>query len=283
MRGRIPFLSHADDVIRPVCVSLTAIGVIACAMAIQGWQMTSLALIGVIALIAGNLVFQVYRSVHYHRERSDAISQAARQAEEHYAEVLRRIVQYVEARDRYAVGHSNRVGALAEKIARQLDLSPRRAHLLRWAGELHDIGLLSVPGGILSEGGHIGVDGFRSIMQHSRIGYEILRPLQFLADVLPAIRHHHERMNGTGYPGELRGEKIPLDARILAVADAYEAMTHDRPHRPAMAPLAAMRELRRCTPAGYAEPCVRALENVVHLPDLEKAFARDARPQSVGQ
>ena len=79
-------------------------------------------------------------------------------------------------------------------------------------------------------------------------------------------------MNGTGYPQGLNGEQIPLEARILAVADSYDAMTHDRPHRTALSPLEAMAELRRCTPAGYDATCVEALAEVVHTPQLQRAM-----------
>ena len=112
---------------------------------------------------------------------------------------------------------------------------------------------------------------FRTIQKHSEVSYEILKPLESLREVLPAIRYHHERMNGTGYPAGIREEEIPLGARILAVADAYDAMTHDRPHRSAMTPLAAMKELDRCTPHGYDRTCVDALAGMMHLPLLTAA------------
>jgi HD-GYP domain-containing protein (c-di-GMP phosphodiesterase class II) len=98
-----------------------------------------------------------------------------------------------------------------------------------------------------------------------------------LAGVLPAIRAHHERLNGTGYPAGLAGDEIPLGARILAVADAYEAMTHDRPHRPAVSPLIAMRELRRCCPSGFDPQCVEALAHVLNVPALEETLVARRR------
>ena len=87
------------------------------------------------------------------------------------------------------------------------------------------------------------------------------------------MRYHHERMNATGYPFQLEGDDIPLGARILSVADAYDAMTHDRPHRPALPPIEALAELRRCSPAGYDPDCVAALEEVLHLRHLRAAHA----------
>ncbi|HUU21171.1 MAG TPA: HD domain-containing phosphohydrolase, partial [Phycisphaerae bacterium] len=255
MRRRVPVIAKGGDVIRPVCVCLVAITIIALAMTIQGWHVTSLALGIVTALIAAALVYQVHLSVKYFRNQSGAIRRSAREAEQHYTDVLQRIVRYVEARDPYKLGHSRRVAELSEKIALKIGLGEGEARQLHQAGQLHDIGLLAVPDGILTRRARIGVEGFQRIKQHSEIAYELLKPLGSLEEILPAIRYHHERMNGTGYPQGLSGDEIPVGARVLAVADSYEAMTHDRPHRPAMTPLNALRELRRCAPAGYCEKC----------------------------
>jgi HD-GYP domain-containing protein (c-di-GMP phosphodiesterase class II) len=265
-----------------VCFSVLAMGVLACAMAIKGWQVASLALGAAIAFVAGVMVFQVHRSARYYRARSGAMRRAARQAEEHYAEVLGRIVHFVEARDRYTIGHSGRVGKLGRRTAQKLGLPAARCDLLGLAGELHDIGLFAVPDRILAARAQVTADGYRDVKTHPAVSCEVLKPLSFLADVLPAIRHHHERMNGTGYPDGLRGQAIPLEARVLAVADAYDAMTHDRPHRRAMTPSEAMRELRRCTPAGYAPACVDALAEVVHVGQREGTDALD-RPAAQGR
>ena len=142
--------------------------------------------------------------------------------------------------------------------------------MMNLAGRLHDIGLLAVPESILEQRAGISEGDFRSIKRHPSIAWEVLNPLKSLAEILPAIRHHHERMNGTGYPSGLSGEEVPLAARILAVADSYDAMTHDRPHRSAVTSLSAVMELRRCTPDGYDARCVEALAEVLHLPVPEK-------------
>ena len=148
-------------------------------------------------------------------------------------------------------------------MALRLGQSAAEGDLLERAGRLHDVGLLAIPAGTLSERRWISAESFRCVQEHCRIGYEILRPLCSLGDALGAVRHHHERMNGTGYPDGLAGEGIPLGARVLAVADTYDAMTHDRPHRAAVSPSAALAELRRCAPAGYDPQCVEALAEVV--------------------
>ena len=162
---------------------------------------------------------------------------------------------------------------MAEQIARKLDLPPQRCDQLRLAGLLHDIGLLAVSGNVLRKHGGFSAGEYESIQKHSVVSYELLQPMETLAEVLLAIRHHHERLNGTGYPDGLVGEDISLEARILAVADSYEAMTHDRPHRAAMTPLSAMGELRRCVPSGYDPRCVEALAAIVHLGELQEIMS----------
>ena len=109
--------------------------------------------------------------------------------------------------------------------------------------------------------------------KHPGIGAGILGHIRKVDPVVQAVLHHHERWDGGGYPDELAGERIPLLARIIHVADAYDAMTRDRPHRSAITPMAALRELQRCCPSGYDADCVAALAEVVHLPKLEEAFA----------
>jgi len=216
-------------------------------------------------LVAGVMIFHVHWAVSQLGKQSLTLRQAAVEAEGHYVNVLRRIVRIVEDRDKYTRGHSQRIGRLTEQVARRLGLPAAQCELLHLAGELHDIGLLAVSEGVLGKQTNFGTGDFRTVKRHSEVSYEVLKPLEMLHPVLPAIRYHHERGNGTGYPMGLSGEAIPLEARILAVADAYDAMTHDRPHRPAMTPAGAVSELRRCTPSGYDSQCVEALAAVVGM------------------
>ncbi len=278
MFERVKLVSGTCRVMRPVSVSVVAIAVVACAMAIKGWHLTSLALGGLLAFIAGVLVFQVYLAVRHLNDQSSRARRAARKAEEHYVDVLRRIVRFAEDREQYACGHSQNVARLTEAIARKLGLPPAKCTLLSLAGQLHDIGLLAVPERILTSHLRIGDDAFDTLRKHTQVSYELLEPLEMLKEVLPAICCHHERMNGTGYPAGISGDEIPLDARILAVADTYDAMTHDRPHRPAISPFAAVSELRRCCPAGYDQACVEALAEVVSVPLLEEAAGPTPAP-----
>ncbi len=270
--GKMTLVCGDRQTIRLVCLSMVAAGVIATAMAIVGFRMniTNLVLGGVFVLIAGVIVFQVQISLRALRGRSESLQQAATEAERHYIDVMRRLVKYVEARNKYTTGHSDRVGVLAEKIGREMGFGQEMCQSLNLAGQLHDIGMLAIPEHILHRRTELGVDAFRCVMEHPEIAFEVLKPLKSLADILPAIRHHHERMNGTGYPSGLSDAGIPVEARILAVADSYDAMTNDRANRPAMTPLQAIMELRRCTPAGYDPDCVDALGKVMNLPCLEE-------------
>jgi len=273
VQDRMGFFSEAYLVVRKVSLYLILIGVLACAMVSVGWRSASVAIGAALAVVAGMTVNQVRTALlDLHRESRSA-RQAAAEAEKHYVEILRRVVRFVEARDSYLRGHSENVGRFAGQIAERMGWSPDECARLALAGELHDIGLLAVPEHVL-EHVRFGVEDLDTVRKHSEASCELLKPLVMLADVLPAIRHHHERLNGTGYPAGLAGEAIPLGARILAAADAYDAITHDRPHRPALSPLAAMRELERCTPAGFDPDCIAALGDILHAPALQRTLAR---------
>jgi len=274
-------LEDSFHVVRPMCIYVAAMIVAGLGMAVRGGQIVSIVCGGVIVFVAGVMIFQIHWAVSHFARRSQIVRHAAARAEEHYVNVLRRITMIVESRDRYTEGHSQRVGMLAEQIARRLHLPPRQCELMNLAGQLHDIGLLAVSENVLRKRAGFGAGDFRAIQKHSEISYELLEPLESLAEILPAIRYHHERLNGTGYPEGLREEKIPLEARILAVADAYDAMTHDRPQRGAMTPLQAMEELRRCAPSGYDSRCVEALAHEVHMLKLKEIMSARQVPAAV--
>lgn len=265
-------LSDTWHVMRSVCLFLMAIAVIAAAITIKGEAFSSIELGAIVVLLGGLVAVRVYGEIRTLKGHSAELRRSAVEAERHYIAVLRRVIHLVEAKDKYSRGHSERVGELAEKISLHMGLPEEQCRLMNLAGELHDIGMLSVPERIVDQHRRLGASEFRIVKRHPQAGYEVLKPLESLEKILPAIRYHHERMNGTGYPSGLSCDMIPLTARILAVADSYEAMTHDRPHRSAMSPLTAMHELLRCCPAGYDRQCVDALAQIVHLPALEGAM-----------
>ena len=263
---------EAATIVRPLSLSVVALTAGALAMAAGGLRDIGPPLAGLLAVVAGVSIWRVWQEVGHLCLQSHDTHKAAREAERHYIEVLRRMMHIVEAREAYAEGHSERIGRMSAAIASRLGLSDDTCEMLRLAGELHDIGLLAIPEGVLNTHSRYSASEFRTVQRHSEVSYEILLPLESLREVLPAIRHHHERMNGTGYPEGLAGEGIPLGARIIAVADAYDAMTHDRPHRAAMAPLDAVRELRRCTPEGYDGQCVETLAQILRAGDLAEVM-----------
>ena len=157
-----------------------------------------------------------------------------RQQEQTLVGVVRAMVNSLDARDRYTCGHSDRVARVSRQIARTMNLSERECREIYLSGLLHDIGKIGVSDSVLLKNGPLDEDERRQIEQHTAIGYAILEPVEQLRQVLPGVLHHHERFDGKGYPHRLQGKDIPLVGRILAVADAYDAMTTSRPYRVAM-------------------------------------------------
>ncbi len=268
--NRIKFVAGAGEVVRSTAISAVAIALGVYAMVLQAHNSGVVILAAIVLLVSAGAMLQVGRGVRQlHRKQSDTHASALR-AEHHYFKVLRRIVSAIENRDPYTRGRSKRIGYLARRIGENVGLDDYQCRMLDLAGQVHDIGLLSVPEYILNKPSRLGNGEFRTIKKHAEMSYRILEPLTFLAEILPAVRHHHERMNGTGYPHELQFEDIPVTARILAVADAFDAMTHDRPHRSALPIVEALNELKRCSPSGYDEQCVAALEEVLNMKHLQK-------------
>ncbi|MGW1725522.1 HD-GYP domain-containing protein [Streptomyces sp. NPDC002306] len=183
----------------------------------------------------------------YHRER------AAHQA------TIRALVQAVDIKDGYTRGHSERVGQASMMIARELGMDDERVEVLRFAGILHDVGKLGVPTRLLRKDGPLTPEERRVIELHPEYGHEIVRGIGFLGEARSAILHHHERLDGSGYPYGLVGGQIPEFARVVAVADAFDAMTSTRSYRRARPVPAALEELERCAGAQFDPLMVTAL------------------------
>jgi len=158
---------------------------------------------------------------------------------------LSALVAAVETKDLYTRGHSERVAILCELMASSLSMSRSEIEALRFAAMLHDIGKLAIPTRALRRAGEISDDDLVRIATHPARGVEMVRDIEFLEGSIEAIRHHHERMDGRGYPAGLRGEEIPLFARIIAVADAFDSLTTSRSHRDAYTVEEAVAELHR--------------------------------------
>ena len=148
--------------------------------------------------------------------------------------IVRAIINAIDAKDPYTCGHSDRVALYAKRIAARLGESAEECERIYMAGLLHDVGKIGVPDSILAKPGALTEEEYAIVKKHPEIGYAILKHLNQLDYVLPGVLHHHEAVDGSGYPSGLAGESIPLHGRILAVADAYDAMTSDRPYRPGM-------------------------------------------------
>ncbi|MFD8952842.1 HD-GYP domain-containing protein [Streptomyces xanthophaeus] len=187
----------------------------------------------------------------YHRER------AAHRA------TIRALVQAVDIKDRYTRGHSERVGQASAMIARELGMAEDRLEVVRIAGILHDVGKLGVPTRLLRKDGPLTPEERRIIELHPEYGHEMVRGIDFLREARSAILHHHERVDGSGYPYGLTGEQIPVLARVVAVADAFDAMTSTRSYSRARPVPTALAELERCAGAQFDPAMVRALSGAI--------------------
>lgn len=149
----------------------------------------------------------------------------------------------VEAKDPYTEGHLRRVVDLSERLARAIGLNNSQVMCIRYGGILHDVGKIGVSETILCKPGSLTPEEFAEMREHPRIGVRIVEPMRFANEVAPIVHGHHERWDGQGYPNGLAGTEIPIGARIVALVDAYDAMSTDRPYRAALAPQAIREEL----------------------------------------
>ncbi|MFF8866735.1 HD-GYP domain-containing protein [Streptomyces sp. NPDC015139] len=199
----------------------------------------------------------------YHRER------AAHQA------TIRALVQAVDIKDGYTRGHSERVGQASVLIARELGMDDERVEVLRFAGILHDVGKLGVPTRLLRKDGPLTPEERRIIELHPEYGHEMVRGISFLGEARAAILHHHERLDGSGYPYGLAGTRIPECARVVAVADAFDAMTSTRSYSRARPVPAAVAELERCAGSHFDPRMVAALVRALRRHGWHPAVTAD--------
>lgn len=145
--------------------------------------------------------------------------------------VVRALTAAIDAKDPYTSGHSERVARIAVRLAEELGIPPQKRGDLYLAGLLHDVGKIGIDDDVLKKSGPLTAEEYRKVQDHVEIGVTILRDLRKLRHILPGVRHHHECLDGSGYPDRLEGESIPHEARILAVADSFDAMSSNRPYR----------------------------------------------------
>ena len=177
---------------------------------------------------------------------------------------IRAIVYAVEAKDRYTRGHTERVTDYTLLIAREMGLDEAELRDLELAALLHDVGKIGIPDSILGKPGRLTDEEYSVIKQHPVRGAKIMSPLKQLQNVIPGIRHHHEFYNGTGYPDGLKGKEIPLMARIIAVGDAFDAMTTDRPYRKGMPIMKAIGILQKDAGTQFDPVVVDAFVNIAN-------------------
>ncbi len=175
----------------------------------------------------------------------DKVAEQAGRIRASFFNAIRALVNALEARDKYTSGHSQRVTDLAADITRKMKLSPEATDTIILAGLVHDIGKIGISESILNKPDRLTDEEYRQIQRHPEIGERILSPVAADEEILRLVRSHHEHFDGSGYPDGLRSEQIPLGARILAVADAFEAMTSERPYRKALDPTEAYAEIER--------------------------------------
>jgi putative nucleotidyltransferase with HDIG domain len=178
--------------------------------------------------------------------------------------VLEGLLNTVDAKDHYTRIHSEQVAQHSLALAELLGLGSEAKRSLRIAGLLHDVGKIGIPDRILRKPGPLNEEEGEAIRQHPLLGEMIIREVPHLTEILDAVKHHHERFDGSGYPRGAQGEQIPFMARVIAIADAYSAMTLDRPYRRALTNEEAVAELRKGVGGQFdpelVEPFIRALQ-----------------------
>jgi putative nucleotidyltransferase with HDIG domain len=210
------------------------------------------------------------------RERTQQLAEANDELRRLFMSSIKALAQALEAKDEYTQGHSARVAEIGVQIARYVSLPDREIQNIWVAGLLHDIGKIGVRENVLNKPGKLDADEWESVQQHPVVAARILGPIEELSDVIEIVMHHHERFDGSGYPEGLRGSEIPLGARILTVADAYDALTSKRPYRDAL-------------PAGEAVSILEEAAGTQFDPVIVRAFVTSYRsagsmdlPRSMG-
>ncbi|MCW2960172.1 MAG: hypothetical protein JWM90_559 [Thermoleophilia bacterium] len=215
------------------------------------------------ALIGAVLFFTVRAPLQRARGHAIDLAEASRQLAESTLETFAALNAAVEAKDRYTAGHGLRVTLVSILIGQELGMNERELDVLRHAATFHDIGKIAVPDGVLQKPGRLTDEEFEAMKVHPIEGARICSKLQVLRDAVPLIRSHHERMDGRGYPDGLLSTQIPIGARIIAVADTWDAITSDRPYRRGQPAFVALEEVRRCAGAQFDERVVRAFIDVL--------------------
>jgi putative nucleotidyltransferase with HDIG domain len=253
--GEIAKVSSAAFVALPLYVPMTALLVYAC-REVSTWSVV----LFLFPAFAAQKFFLLYRE---QRATSEELTAAMERQERANLSFATALVATLDARDRYTAGHSAAVAVYARDIAERLGLSEREQRLAHLAGLVHDIGKVGLPPGLLEKPGPLTADERLQMEEHPVIGERILSRVEGYDEIAEIVRHHHERIDGTGYPDRLREESIPLLSRILAVADAYNAMTSQRPYRDAMPSQVARLRLAGAVESQFDTAVVASFEAVL--------------------
>jgi len=258
IRGKGPWIESVRSIAPPVMASVPLqapmVAVLAYAYTtISPWSVALFA----IPAVAAQRLHLLYRQ---QRETAHALTEANGRLERANLSFATALVATLDARDRYTAGHSAAVAVYAQDIATRMGLSARDQELARVCGLVHDVGKIGLPAGLLEKPGALSLDERRLMERHSEIGERILRNVDDYSEIAHVVRHHHERVDGNGYPDRLERDEIPLLARIIAVADAYNAMTSDRPYRDAMPSRVARLRLAQAVESQFDTAVVAAFE-----------------------
>ena len=232
------------------------------ALLVYGFRLYSVAIVA--AFLVPAIALQ--RVTHLYQTQREAVSDLEdmntrlERANLSFASAL---VATLDARDRYTAGHSAAVAVYCRDIAERMGLSEEERQLVHLCGLVHDIGKVGLSPGLLEKSGALTLEERRQMEQHPAIGERILSKVEDYSDIARIVRHHHERVDGLGYPDNLQGDEIPLLARIIAVADAYNAMTSDRPYRDAMPSRVARLRLAQAVESQFDTTVVAAFEAVL--------------------
>ena len=210
---------------------------------------------------------RLYTLYQEQRRLTDGLTEANAQLERANVSFAAALVATLDARDQYTAGHSTAVAVYSRDIAERMGLSDQEQQKAHVAGLVHDIGKIGLPPGLLEKEGPLTLEERRTMQTHSEIGERILANLETYREIAEIVRHHHERVDGNGYPDGLTESETPLIARIIAVADAYNAMTSDRPYREAMPSRVARLRLAQAVGTQFDTSVVAAFEAILATAD----------------
>lgn len=219
---------------------------------------------------------------HQYYDSVNKLKQKVEEVETFNHKFLTVMAASIDARDRYTSGHSQRVAHWGREIAKEIGLPAKKVDEVYFGGILHDIGKIGIEDEILNKKGKLTPEEYDKIKQHTVIGYEIIKQAGMFHELLPAIRSHHERIDGKGYPDGLVGEEIPLVARILAVSDAFDAMVADRPYRKGLPVSQALQEIERGAGTQFDEELAQhfiAIVNRLSSEELDRIISQENKSQ----